>query len=73
MNAPPLRPDARKDRYDSVMARLEHAPSPVRPLFNDTSLAAALRDLNERRLEGKISDEQFRAQKAELFVRSSRA
>ena len=67
------RGDARKDRYDSVMARLEHESPPVRPLFDDTSLADALRDLNERRLEGKISDEQFRAQKAELFVRSSRA
>lgn len=70
-SAPP-RGDARKDRYDSVMARLEHAPPAVRPLVDDTSLADALRDLNERRLEGKITDEQFRAQKAELFGRSSR-
>jgi hypothetical protein len=69
----PLRGDARKDRHDAVMARLEHVPPPVRPLFDDTSLAEALRDLNERRLEGKISDEQFRAQKAELFVRSAGA
>lgn len=69
--APP-RGDARKDRYDSVMARLQHAPPPERPPVDDTSLADALRDLNERRLEGRITDEQFRAQKADLFARSSR-
>lgn len=67
--AAPTRSDGRREQYDSVMERLKRAPQPEP---DETPIADALRDLNERRLDGKITDAEFRARKAEIFERSAR-
>jgi hypothetical protein len=87
-SAPPR--DLRKERFDSVMARLQGSPTeqdgPTAdvgdleasrgrrrpPTVDLTPIAARLRDLNQRRLEGTITEEEFKTRKAELFERAPR-
>lgn len=84
------RPDPRKERLDSVMARLRgsttapeapttdagdaeaHPGHPRSATVDLTPIAETLRDLNQQRLEGIITDEEFNTRKAEIFGRASR-
>ena len=59
--------DLRRARYESVRARL--AGSTTRSVPDAQPIADVLRDLNRRRLEGVITEAEFKAQKAELFRR----
>lgn len=85
-----LRRDPRKERRDSVVARLEppvHAPrrpttgpgaveppprKPAPASIDLTPIGDALRELNEQRLDGTVTDEEFNRRKAEIFERAPR-
>jgi hypothetical protein len=84
------RRDLRKERFDSVMARIQdsttapEAPTteagdvearhghPQSTTDEPTPISESLRELNQYRLEGIITDEEFKARKAALFGRASR-
>jgi hypothetical protein len=57
--ARPPRRRALAEKYASVPRRPVHQPQP--------SIAEALRELNEHRVAGTISEAEFKARKAELF------
>src|SRR5262245_53710694 len=61
--------DAQRAHHDLVMARLERSTN--RSTREARLIDDALRQLNERRLEGAITDHEFNARKAELFERLS--
>ena len=69
---PEPEPLDRQAQFDSVMARLERRSARSVPKQQPPPIGAALRDLNQLRLDGLITDDEFKARKAELFRRSPR-
>jgi hypothetical protein len=55
---------ARRRALLASVARSKRGPAPQPP---QPSIGEALRDLNEQRLVGTISEDEFKARKAELF------